>query len=228
MKKIFEQLESQHDESINNMEEQLNQMKKKKKSKIIIGIIILILIATLPFVIPKINEQQSKIDNEIAELQDKQTDLKAQKSQEFKINGFTKKYYEIEQELSNINQQIQDKEMKQESFFVIFILGGAVLFFIIIVSTFIRFTSFSFSRVLSFGGKNGESHFSLFNSFSNTHKTILNHQERIFNIIDKSLEQEELKNTKLKALKCPSCKANVSHDATKCEYCGTNLIKVKK
>ena len=65
MKKIFEQLESQHDESINNMEEQLNQMKKKKKSKIIIGIIILILIATLPFVIPKINEQQSKIDNEI-------------------------------------------------------------------------------------------------------------------------------------------------------------------
>lgn len=228
MKKIFEQLETNSEDSINNLEDKLDQITKRKKSKIIIGIVILILVATLPFLISKVNEKNSKIKTEIVELKEQQSDLKVKKNQEFTSNGFTKYYYELEEELLNTQQKIKDNEMKIETSSVLLILGGVIIIFIVIGTIFIRLTSFSFSRILSFGGKDGKNHFSLFSSFSNTHKTILNHQERIFNIIDKRLEQEELKNTKLKALKCPSCRANVSHDATKCEYCGTSLIKVKK
>jgi rRNA maturation endonuclease Nob1 len=70
--------------------------------------------------------------------------------------------------------------------------------------------------------------FNRFSQQARLHQQVADQQKVVFDMLNRKIVQEEMSNTKLKPLKCPSCKANVDHNAKKCEYCGTSLIREKK
>ena len=197
---------------------------KVKFSLIKIGILVLAIISIVifgPIVYNKIDTAKYNAQQEVEKLKDKKIDIELEKKAEFKENGFTKKYYTLENDIDKINGEINSKEGSitfKYTFLPIIITAiiVAVLMFLFIINIVVSDMN-KMTRSIS---KNG--------SHMNLHKQVADQQKVVFDMLNRRIEQVEMANTKLKPLKCPSCKANVEHDAKKCEYCGTSLIRVKK
>ena len=201
-----------------------NDTQKAKTSliKIIIIIAIIISINTLgPLIHIKIETAKYNEQQEIIKLEEQKIELEAEKTAVFKKNGFTKKYYTLENDLDKIKEKIASKE-STISFRYTFLP-------IIVTAVLVAILLFGFVLSIIISDVKRFSHsFPKSSHHMNIHKQVADQQKVVFDLLNRRIQQEELKNTKLKPLKCPSCKANVEHDATKCEYCGTSLIRVKK
>ena len=96
---------------IKKTEEIDTQKEKTKLIKIIILIAIIICIFAFgptlynKFETAKYNEQQ-----EVKKLEDKKIDIEVEQKAEFKEEGFTKKYYTLENDMNNIKSEIAKKE----------------------------------------------------------------------------------------------------------------------
>lgn len=202
-----------------------DQDTKKEKIKLIKIIILLALIICIfafgpslynKFETAKYNEQQ-----EVKKLEDKKIDIEVEKKAEFKENGFTKKYYTLENDLNDIKSEINKKEASiafRYTFLPIIITA------IVVASLLIGFVI----KIIVSDMNKMTPAFSRLGHHARMQQQVADQQKVVFDLLNRKITQDELANTKLKPLKCPSCKANVEHGAKKCEYCGTNLIRVKK
>lgn len=207
---------------IKKTEEIDTQKEKTKLIKIIILIAIIICIFAFgptlynKFETAKYNEQQ-----EVKKLEDKKIDIEVEQKAEFKEEGFTKKYYTLENDLNDIKSEITKKEASitfRYTFLPIIVTAIIVAAFLI---------GFVIKLIVSDMNKMTPS-FNHLGHHARLSKQVADQQKVVFDLLNRKITQEELANTKLKPLKCPSCKANVEHGAKKCEYCGTSLIRVKK
>jgi uncharacterized protein YpmB len=190
------------------------QVKEKSKlKKVIITILIIVAIIALvissPFIYKAIDAAKKSEEKTLEALKEQKVDLEIQKNDEFFDNSFSKKYYELKDQLNDINVQITTLEASitfRYTFLpiiiiaLIVVIGGISLVINIVVKDFQKMTP------------------------------KLNHAAFRLRPYDKTILNRHDINppTKLKPLKCPSCKANLEHGALKCEYCGTSVIKVKK
>ena len=122
--------------------------KSKNKIKIvatcilIIGLLIgggLITTGIIKYKQTKLNSEEiSKVQIEIDDHNMKLSSLKAKQSQEFKSNGFSEKYYNLENEIDKVEDKIDDLKdslNKDTSWLVIFyITGGFVIFVTFMIS----------------------------------------------------------------------------------------------
>lgn len=188
--------------------------KEKSKTKKIITIILIIaavvaLVISSPFIYKAVDAAKKSEEKTLETLKEQKVDLEIQKNDEFFDNSFSKKYYELKDQLNDINVQITTLEASiafRYNFLpiiiiaLIVVIGGISLVINIMVKDFQKMTpklNHTAFRIRPYD------------------RTVLNRHD-----IDRP--------TKLKPLKCPSCKANLEHGALKCEYCGTSVIKVKK
>ena len=190
------------------------QVKEKSKlKKVIITLLIIVAIIALaissPFIYKAIDAAKKSEEKTLEALKEQKVDLEIQKNDEFFDNSFSKKYYELKDQLNDINIQITTLEASitfRYTFLpiiiiaLIVVIGGISLVINIMVKDFQKMTP------------------------------KLNHAAFRLRPYDKTvLNRHDINHpTKLKPLKCPSCKANLEHGALKCEYCGTSVIKVKK
>lgn len=190
------------------------QVKEKSKlKKVIITLLIIVAIIALaissPFIYKAIDAAKKSEEKTLEALKEQKVDLEIQKNDEFFDNSFSKKYYELKDQLNDINIQITTLEASitfRYTFLpiiivaLIVVIGGISLVINIVVKDFQKMTP------------------------------KLNHAAFRLRPYDKTvLNRHDINHpTKLKPLKCPSCKANLEHGALKCEYCGTSVIKVKK
>lgn len=190
------------------------QVKEKSKlKKVIITILIIVAIIALaissPFIYKAIDASKAKEEKILETLKKQEIELGVQEKEEFKDNGFSKKYYELKEQLKDVSFQVTSLEASitfKYTFLpiiiiaLIVVIGGISLVINIVVKDFQKMTP------------------------------KLNHAAFRLRPYDKTiLNRHDINHpTKLKPLKCPSCKANLEHGALKCEYCGTSVIKVKK
>ena len=205
------------------IEEPKNIEKKNIGKYIRIGILVLLVVLAIgfgPTIYDKFETSKYNAEKSLEKLEEKKIDLDVEQNAEFKENGFSKKYYTLENDIDKVREDIAIKKASisfKYTFLPIIVsavLVAIVLFGIIInivVSDMKKMTP-AFNRL----GKN----------FAH-HQQVMDQQKAVFDLLNRRIEQEDLKNTKLKPLKCPSCKANVEHGAKKCEYCGTSLIREK-
>lgn len=207
---------------IKKIEEQDTQKEKIKLVKIIILVAVIICVFAFgptlynKFETAKYNEQQ-----EVKKLEDKKIDIEVEKKAEFKENGFTKKYYTLENDLNDMNSEINKKEASITFRYTFLpIIVTAIIVAALLIGFVIKLIVTDMNKMTP--------SFSRLGYHARLHQQVADQQKVVFDLLNRKITQEELSNTKLKPLKCPSCKANVEHGAKKCEYCGTSLIRVKK
>jgi len=134
-------------------EEQYQKNKKKVKTIAVFVLIIGLLIGggLIATGLMKYNQAQlssneiSTIQNEIDSYNTQLSSLKAQKSQEFHKNGFSEKYYNLENSIDKVEDKIEVLENKLDpdtSYIVVFyIFGGFVVFITLIISVAIFTTA---------------------------------------------------------------------------------------
>ena len=189
--------------------------KDTKKIKIIIAIIaVIILIAIAPFGIKWYKESKSDTRVAIQQLKDEIDLLEKDQQDIFMNSGFSDEYYEKAKEIDKLSIELVSKETGLT-------VKYTILPIIIIGITVVTTLGILLAKLIAKSFDN-----ITFNNQLETNKKHLRakQQKVVLDVIDRRNNEE----TKIKALKCPSCKANISHDATKCEYCGTSLVKVKK
>lgn len=203
---------------------QVKTEKKKISGYIFMGFIFLIVISAIifgPKVYQKVNIGKENEIKKIEKLEKENINLEVEKDTEFENNGFSKKYYELDNKIDKNKNKITAAEANitfKYTFLPIIITTALVAFvlfgivFNIMVSDMKKMTPKLNKLGKTFG----------------VNQQVSEQQKAIFDLLNRRLEQEELKNTKLKPLKCPSCKANIEHNAKKCDYCGTSLIREKK
>jgi flagellar basal body-associated protein FliL len=207
---------------IKKVEEQDTQKEKVKLIKIIILVAVIICILAFgptlynKFETAKYNEQQ-----EVKKLEDKKIDLELAQKAEFKEEGFTKKYYTLENDMNDIKSKIAKKEASITFKYTFLpIIVTAIIVAVLLIVFVIKIIVSDMNKMTPA--------FSNLGYHARIQKQVADQQKVVFDLLNRKITQEELANTKLKPLKCPSCKANVEHGAKKCDYCGTSLIRVKK
>lgn len=189
--------------------------KDNKKIKIIIAVIIaLVLIALAPFGINWYKESRNEVKVSIQKLEDELDTLEQEKHEVFMDEGFSDRYYELAKEIDTVSTELVSKEaglVIKYTILPIIIIG--IIIVVTIAITIGKLIAKSFNNITT-----------TTTNIQNQHKVQMGRHKVVLDIIDRRLDEE----SKLKPLKCPSCKANISHEATKCEYCGTSVIKVKK
>lgn len=189
--------------------------KDNKKIKIIIAVIIaLVLIALAPFGISWYKESRNEVKVSIQKLEDELDTLEQEKHEVFMDEGFSDRYYELAKEIDTVSTELVSKEaglVIKYTILPIIIIG--IIIVVTIAITIGKLIAKSFNNITT-----------TTTNIQNQHKVQMGRHKVVLDIIDRRLDEE----SKLKPLKCPSCKANISHEATKCEYCGTSVIKVKK
>lgn len=190
------------------------QQKEKSKIKkiittILIIVVIIALVVSSPFIYKAIDAAKTKEEKILETLKNQEIELDVQQNEEFKDNGFSKKYYELKEQIKDISFQVTSLEASitfRYTFLpiiiiaLIVVIGGISFVINIIVKDFQKMTP----------------------KLNHTAFRLRPHDKTVLNRHDINHP------TKLKPLKCPSCKANLEHGALKCEYCGTSVIKVKK
>jgi len=193
--------------------------KDNKKIKIIIAVIIaLVLIALAPFGISWYKESRNEVKVSIQKLEDELDTLEQEKHEVFMDEGFSDRYYELAKKIDKVSTELVSKEaglVIKYTILPIIIIG--IIIVVTIAITIGKLIAKSFNNITT-----------TTTNIQNQHKVQMGRHKVVLDIIDRRLDEESKKETKLKPLKCPSCKANISHEATKCEYCGTSVIKVKK
>ena len=194
-------------------------MKLKKVHFIILFIICISLFCGSIFFIRnnnKINEKESEsktIINEnekrIDEINKRLVEISTESNEEFKKNGFSKKYNELsseqsslykkKNELSSENFSLKNKHYSKVSSYII---GGLIIFIGIGISGFIYFI---------YEVSHAKYDFKI-NEFKDEDK------------------DKEISNSEYVSLKCPNCgNTNLKGlNEEKCEYCGSLLVKTKK
>ena len=183
---------------------------KKYLTIILIAIIIVALIISSPAIYTAMNNAKADEEKTLEVLKTQKIEKELEKDKEFKSDGFSQKYYELKDELNDLNIKVNTLEASitfKYTFLPIIIIalvvvvGGFSLVISIIVKDFQKMTPNLKQIQLRIQPADP--------------RTILN-------------RYEPERPTKLKPLKCPSCKANLEHGAVKCEYCGTSVVKEKK
>ena len=192
--------------------------KPKNIKKIIITVIIILaLIIGTPFGYNFYKESKSEAKINIQKLEDELDTLEQEKHEVFMDEAFSDRYYELAKEIDEVSTKLTASKANltiMYNILPIIIIGVIVVILAGIALGKLIASSFSKMTFAS--------------PVSNQHKVVMGQHKVVLDIVDRRLKEESNKDTKLKPLKCPSCKANVDHEATKCEYCGTSLIKVKK
>lgn len=180
------------------------------------------------------NAQLEELYASKEELENKEISLKVEKNQEFMSNGFSQRYYELEKELKNVNDELTDIENKIDKIknsdviddfknnnnddttdlitenehnneFIYFI--PFIIFgiaFVVIVISII----FSAKKVGSFS--------------TNSTKDMLN------DLSDVAVKMAKDLNPSYEEFKCPNCGSPLSaenEDVKKCSYCGASLYR---
>lgn len=179
------------------------------------------------------NAQLEELYASKEELENKEISLKVEKNQEFMSNGFSQKYYELENELKNVNAELTDIENKIDKIknsdvlddfknnndnttnlitenehnneFIYFIpfIIFGVAFIVIIISII-----FSAKKIGSFS--------------TNSTKDMLN------DLSDVAVKMAKDLNPSYEEFKCPNCGSPLSaenEDVKKCSYCGASLYR---
>ena len=179
------------------------------------------------------NAQLEELYASKEELENKEISLKVEKNQEFMSNGFSQKYYELENELKNVNAELTDIENKIDKIknsdvlddfknnndnttnlitenehnneFIYFIpfIIFGVAFVVIIISII-----FSAKKIGSFS--------------TNSTKDMLN------DLSDVAVKMAKDLNPSYEEFKCPNCGSPLSaenEDVKKCSYCGASLYR---
>lgn len=182
-----------------------NETQTKPNNLLKIMIIVLAVIMFTIIGVTIINNKNNKLETEekIAELKEEKITLSAKKNEEFKNNGFTEEYYRLQQELTDVQKELSRLELNSDTSFIFIpiIMVSLVAFGIIFIV---------FTNVIS--------------GFRRTHDTF----DLVHDVIRTRLQEQQLHNTKIDSVKCPSCKASMDPNATECEYCGTKVTRVRK
>ena len=213
------------DELNKKQQEEITTTKKEepKKTKKVVLIVIAILIAIsliaiAPIGIKTFKESKVKQQVKIEKIENEIIELEQQKQEEFFDNAFSDKYYDLATEIKEANMELSAAKSGLTIKYTIL-----PIIVIIVIMTIALFTIVIKTMVSGFNSLKPPTH----SPFQN-HRVQMGQHKVVLDIIDRRLKDEQNKDIKLKPLKCPSCRANVEHEATKCEYCGTSLIKVKK
>lgn len=182
------------------------------------------------------NDNNSQLEELYAskeELENKEISLKVEKNQEFMSNGFSQKYYELENELKNVNTELTDIENKINKIKNSDVLddfknnnddttdlitenehNNEFIYFIPFIIFGIAFVVIVVSVI--FSAKRG-------GSFStNSTKDMLN------DLSDVAVKMAKDLNPSYEEFKCPNCGSPLSaenEDVKKCSYCGASLYR---
>lgn len=179
------------------------------------------------------NAQLEELYASKEELENKEISLKVEKNQEFMSNGFSQRYYELENELKNVNAELTDIENKINKIKNSDVLddfknnnddttdlitenehNNEFIYFIPFIIFGIAFVVIVVSVI--FSAKRG-------GSFStNSTKDMLN------DLSDVAVKMAKDLNPSYEEFKCPNCGSPLSaenEDVKKCSYCGASLYR---
>lgn len=179
------------------------------------------------------NAQLEELYASKEELENKEISLKVEKNQEFMSNGFSQRYYELENELKNVNTELTDIENKINKIKNSDVLddfknnnddttdlitenehNNEFIYFIPFIIFGIAFVVIVISVI--FSAKRG-------GSFStNSTKDMLN------DLSDVAVKMAKDLNPSYEEFKCPNCGSPLSaenEDVKKCSYCGASLYR---
>ncbi len=179
------------------------------------------------------NAQLEELYASKEELENKEISLKVEKNQEFMSNGFSQRYYELENELKNVNTELIDIENKINKIKNSDVLddfknnnddttdlitenehNNEFIYFIPFIIFGIAFVVIVISVI--FSAKRG-------GSFStNSTKDMLN------DLSDVAVKMAKDLNPSYEEFKCPNCGSPLSaenEDVKKCSYCGASLYR---
>lgn len=179
------------------------------------------------------NAQLEELYASKEELENKEISLKVEKNQEFMSNGFSQRYYELENELKNVNAELTDIENKINKIKNSDVLddfknnnddttdlitenehNNEFIYFIPFIIFGIAFIVIVVSVI--FSAKRG-------GSFStNSTKDMLN------DLSDVAVKMAKDLNPSYEEFKCPNCGSPLSaenEDVKKCSYCGASLYR---
>lgn len=179
------------------------------------------------------NSQLEELYASKEELENKEISLKVEKNQEFMSNGFSQRYYELENELKNVNTELTDIENKINKIKNSDVLddfknnnddttdlitenehNNEFIYFIPFIIFGIAFVVIVVSVI--FSAKRG-------GSFStNSTKDMLN------DLSDVAVKMAKDLNPSYEEFKCPNCGSPLSaenEDVKKCSYCGASLYR---
>lgn len=180
------------------------------------------------------NAQLEELYASKEELENKEISLKVEKNQEFMSNGFSQRYYELEKELKNVNDELTDIENKIDKIKNSDVLddfknnnnddttdlitenehNNEFIYFIPFIIFGIAFVVIVISIIFS-AKKVG--------SFStNSTKDMLN------DLSDVAVKMAKDLNPSYEEFKCPNCGSPLSaenEDVKKCSYCGASLYR---
>lgn len=184
-------------------------MKKSLKIAIVLVLVISFLIGG--FIIAKgliPNKDNSK---RLEEVKERLIDARVEQDQEFKKNGFSKKFYLLQDEIDDLNEEKYNLEKQNHtgSNLVHIIPGIFIIIFGCVVSIMI-FASTHISKAFS----------SI--DYSNIDKNISETMESV----NENIKQQTKKNKKFVAAKCPNCGSALKDaDSQVCEYCDQTIIR---
>lgn len=185
------------------MEMKETKQKNNKLIKIMIIILAVIIISIIGFVFLNNGPDKEQVEQRINELKEQEIILSAAENKAFLTGGFSEEYYRIQSELNGVKKELAELDMYSNASYVFIpiIMFSLIAFGIIFVI---------FSNVIS--------------GFRRTHDTF----DLVHDVIRTRIKEQELRNTKIEAIECPNCKANLKPGATKCEYCRTHVQRVQK
>ena len=191
--------------------------KNNKSVKIVIAVIAVVMIAIFGLIFFKSQNTNDNVNEQIAELENKEASLKAKQNVVFRTEGFSEEYYRLNNEISHVQDEIWDLESQQRKgkFFGtvgVFMLIPIIIFAIVvitIITSIIKMSKISKHQIVHPSERVGHE------------------MEKMASMMGKvAAEMAKEMNPEYKTLTCPNCGANLKDDVDKCEYCDAPLIKV--
>lgn len=113
--------------------------KNNKSVKIVIAVIAVVMIAIFGLIFFKSQNTNDNVNEQIAELENKEASLKAKQNVVFRTEGFSEEYYRLNNEISHVQDEIWDLESQQRKgkFFGtvgVFMLIPIIIFTIVVIT----------------------------------------------------------------------------------------------
>lgn len=182
----------------------------------------------------KTNEENiAELEKEKEELLPQESKMKASVNEEFKKNGFTEEYYNLENKRKKISERITEIEfeiskIKNGYYDNKASIDEGVKKGIPFIFPGIAFCIASFVIIIIFIKKSSSLNYPSI-SLSNPLQT--NHKEMLEDLSDIAVKMAREMNPTYEEFKCPNCGASLdpSHTETKvCQYCKTELYRTVK
>ena len=190
----------------------------KKSLKIAIVLVLVISFTIGGFIISKgliPNKDNSK---RLEEVKERLIDARVEQDQEFKKNGFSKKFYLLQDEIDDLNEEKYNLEKQNHTGSnLVHIIPGI---FIIIFGCSIAGMIYSSTHITK---SISSMDFSNINkSFDSVNKNI----NETIEAVSENIKQQTKKNKKFVAAKCPNCGSALKDaDTQVCEYCDQTIIR---